>query len=99
MALLYPNLMAVPGNACHPTWRTAGMGIYRMWRDAGYGVGAIVIDLVMQGIYPEAAFYHGRADVRLRRGRLPVDGRDPSRLRYAHPTCAVFTQGRSAADD
>jgi predicted MFS family arabinose efflux permease len=33
------------------------MGVYRMWRDAGYGVGAIVIGLVMQGIHPEAAFY------------------------------------------
>ncbi|MFB6222615.1 MAG: MFS transporter [Haloarcula sp.] len=57
MALLYPNLMTVPGDACHPTWRASGMGVYRMWRDAGYGVGAIVIGLVMQGIALEAAFY------------------------------------------
>ncbi|MFC7156639.1 MFS transporter [Halomarina halobia] len=57
MALLYPNLMTVPGDACHPTWRSSGMGVYRMWRDAGYGVGAIVIGLTMQGVNPEAAFY------------------------------------------
>ena len=57
MALLYPNLMTVPGDACHPTWRSSGMGVYRMWRDAGYGVGAIVIGLAMQGVNSEAAFY------------------------------------------
>lgn len=47
MALLYPNLMTVPGDACHPTWRTSGMDVYRMWRDAGYGVGAVLIGLIM----------------------------------------------------
>lgn len=30
MALLYPNLMTVPSDAAHPTWRSAGMGVYRM---------------------------------------------------------------------
>lgn len=57
MALLYPNLMTVPGDACHPTWRATGMGVYRMWRDAGYGVGAIVIGFAMQVATIEAAFY------------------------------------------
>jgi MFS family permease len=57
MALLYPNLMTVPGDACHPTWRATGMGVYRMWRDAGYGVGAILIGLAMEIVTIEAAFY------------------------------------------
>lgn len=57
MALLYPNLMTVPGDACHPSWRATGMGVYRMWRDAGYGVGAILIGLAMQLATIEAAFY------------------------------------------
>jgi MFS family permease len=57
MALLYPNLMTVPGDACHPTWRATGMGVYRMWRDAGYGVGAILIGLTMEIVTVEAAFY------------------------------------------
>ncbi|WP_132061245.1 MFS transporter [Halorussus amylolyticus] len=57
MALLYPNLMTVPSDAAHPTWRSAGMGVYRMWRDAGYGVGAIVIGLSMEFVNAEAAFY------------------------------------------
>ncbi|QLD89643.1 MFS transporter [Natronomonas salina] len=57
MALLYPNLMTVPSDAAHPTWRSAGMGVYRMWRDAGYGVGAILIGLSMEFVNIEAAFY------------------------------------------
>jgi MFS family permease len=57
MALLYPNLMTVPGDACHPSWRATGMGVYRMWRDAGYGVGAIVIGLVMEVASVAAAFH------------------------------------------
>ena len=57
MALLYPNLMTVPGDAAHPTWRAAGMGVYRMWRDVGYGVGAILIGLSMEFVNAESAFY------------------------------------------
>ena len=57
MALLYPNLMTVPSDAAHPTWRSAGMGVYRMWRDSGYGVGAILIGLSMEFVSTEAAFY------------------------------------------
>ncbi|WP_276256171.1 MFS transporter [Halomontanus rarus] len=57
MALLYPNLMTVPSDAAHPTWRSAGMGVYRMWRDAGYAVGAILIGLTMEFVNAEAAFY------------------------------------------
>jgi MFS family permease len=57
MALLYPNLMTVPSDAAHPTWRSAGMGVYRMWRDSGYAVGAILIGLTMEFVSPEAAFY------------------------------------------
>ncbi|RKD85929.1 MFS transporter [Halopiger aswanensis] len=57
MALLYPNLMTVPSDAAHPTWRSAGMGVYRMWRDSGYGIGAILIGLTMQFVNTEAAFY------------------------------------------
>ena len=57
MALLYPNLMTVPSDAAHPTWRSAGMGVYRMWRDAGYAVGAVLIGLSMEFVGAEAAFY------------------------------------------
>ena len=43
MALLYPNLSAAVADIAHPDWRGSAIGIYRFWRDLGYGVGAIVL--------------------------------------------------------
>ncbi|WP_254538809.1 MFS transporter [Halomarina litorea] len=57
MALLYPNLITVVGDAAHPSWRATGLGVYRMWRDAGYGFGAIVIGVTADLVSTEAAFY------------------------------------------
>lgn len=57
MALLYPTLITVVGDAAHPTWRATGLGVYRMWRDAGYGVGAIVIGVTADLASMQAAFY------------------------------------------
>lgn len=41
MALLYPNLSAAVADISHPAWRGSAMGIYRFWRDLGYGIGAL----------------------------------------------------------
>lgn len=43
MALLYPNLSAAVADIAHPNWRASAIGIYRFWRDLGYGVGALVL--------------------------------------------------------
>jgi MFS family permease len=41
MALLYPNLSAAIADISHPNWRGTAIGIYRFWRDLGYGIGAL----------------------------------------------------------
>lgn len=41
MALLYPNLSAAVADIAHPSWRASAIGIYRFWRDLGYGIGAL----------------------------------------------------------
>ena len=41
MAMLYPNLSAAVADIAHPTWRASAIGIYRFWRDLGYGIGAL----------------------------------------------------------
>ena len=41
-ALVYPSLMAAVSDATHPTWRSAALGVYRFWRDAGYALGALI---------------------------------------------------------
>ncbi len=41
-ALVYPTLLAVIGDAARPPDRATSVGIYRLWRDSGYAVGALV---------------------------------------------------------
>jgi len=41
-ALVYPTLLAAVGDVAHPAWRARAVGVYRLWRDAGFAVGALV---------------------------------------------------------
>lgn len=41
-AMVYPTLLAVVGDVAHPAWRARAVGVYRLWRDSGYAVGALV---------------------------------------------------------
>ena len=45
-ALVYPTLLAAIGDVAHPSWRASAVGIYRLWRDLGYAVGAVVAGVV-----------------------------------------------------
>lgn len=45
-AMVYPTLLAAVGDVAHPTWRGSAVGIYRLWRDSGYAVGAILAGLL-----------------------------------------------------
>jgi MFS family permease len=57
MALLYPTLIAAIGDASAPEWRASALGVYRMWRDSGYALGALIIGLSMDLFGVEASFY------------------------------------------
>lgn len=46
MALLYPTLSAAVSDIAHPDWRGSAIGIYRFWRDLGYGIGALLLGAV-----------------------------------------------------
>ncbi len=41
-AMVYPTLLAAIGDVAHPLWRARAVGVYRLWRDSGYAVGAVV---------------------------------------------------------
>ena len=41
-ALVYPTLLAVIGDAARTPDRATSVGIYRLWRDSGYAVGALI---------------------------------------------------------
>jgi len=45
-AMVYPTLLAVIGDVAHPAWRARSIGIYRLWRDGGFAVGAVLAGLV-----------------------------------------------------
>jgi MFS family permease len=41
-AMVYPTLLAAIGDVAHPSWRASAVGVYRLWRDLGYAVGALL---------------------------------------------------------
>jgi MFS family permease len=45
-ALVYPTLLAAVSDVAHPSWRASAVGAYRLWRDGGYAVGALVAGLL-----------------------------------------------------
>ncbi|WP_212744159.1 MFS transporter [Ramlibacter sp. 2FC] len=58
MAMLYPNLSAAVADIAHPSWRASAIGIYRFWRDLGYGIGALGLGAAAAlGGHLESAFW------------------------------------------
>nr|WP_255770679.1 MFS transporter [Pseudarthrobacter sulfonivorans] len=45
-AMVYPTLLAAIGDVAHPHWRARSVGIYRLWRDGGFAVGALLSGLI-----------------------------------------------------
>jgi MFS family permease len=41
-ALVYPTLLAAVGDVAHPAWRARAVGVYRLWRDGGFAIGALL---------------------------------------------------------
>ncbi len=45
-AMVYPTLLATIGDVAHPSWRATAVGVYRLWRDGGYALGALLAGLI-----------------------------------------------------
>jgi MFS family permease len=56
-ALVYPTLLAVIGDVARIPDRATSVGIYRLWRDAGYAVGAIVAGVIADAAGFSAAIF------------------------------------------
>ncbi len=56
-AMVYPTLLAAIGDVAHPAWRARSVGVYRLWRDAGFAVGALLAGVLADAISVEAAIY------------------------------------------
>lgn len=56
-AMVYPTLLAAIGDIAHPSWRASAVGVYRLWRDLGYAIGALVAGLTADAFGLQAAMW------------------------------------------
>ena len=56
-AMVYPTLLAAVGDVAHPAWRASSVGVYRLWRDAGFAVGALLAGVVADLVGLTAAIW------------------------------------------
>ena len=76
-AMVYPTLLAAIGDVAHPSWRASSVGVYRLWRDLGYAVGAL-----FAGIASDAL---GSAEMSQRMRASRSDGMDGKSRRVTLP--------------
>lgn len=56
-AMVYPVLLAAIGDVAHPKWRATSMGVYRLWRDLGYAIGALLAGIISDLLGMAAAIH------------------------------------------
>jgi MFS family permease len=56
-AMVYPTLLAAIGDVALPSWRASAVGVYRLWRDLGYAIGALVAGVTADAIGLSAAMW------------------------------------------
>lgn len=49
-AMVYPTLLAAIGDVAHPSWRASAVGVYRLWRDGGYALGALLSGVIADSL-------------------------------------------------
>jgi MFS family permease len=106
-AMVYPTLLAAIGDVAHPSWRATAVGVYRLWRDGGYALGAILAGVLADrfGITPAvwaiAALTAASGvvvAVRMYETHRPAPGRPgPPTGQTATPSRAAAASGNVAA--
>jgi len=56
-AFVYPTLLAAIGDVAQPSWRASSVGVYRLWRDLGYAIGAVLAGLAADAFGLSAAMW------------------------------------------
>ena len=49
--------LATIGDVAAPAWRASSVGVYRLWRDLGYAVGAVVAGLTADSLGLKGAMW------------------------------------------
>jgi MFS family permease len=55
--MVYPTLLAAIGDSAHPGWRASAVGVYRLWRDLGYAIGALLAGVTADVFGTRAAIW------------------------------------------
>jgi len=84
-ALVYPTLLATIADVAHPDWRASAVGVYRLWRDSGYAIGALLAGVLADlfgvswaiGVIAGVTFLSGVVASRVMRETLPSRRKSP----------------------
>ena len=49
-AMVYPTFLATIAEKTHPVDRAKSIGVFRLWRDLGYAIGAILTGLIADSL-------------------------------------------------
>ena len=57
-AVVYPTFLAAIADYTHPQQRANSIGVFRLWRDLGYAIGAILTGIIADcwGVLPSVSF-------------------------------------------
>jgi len=56
-AMVYPTLLAAIADVAHPSWRASAVGVYRLWRDLGYAIGALLAGITADAFGLDVAIW------------------------------------------
>ena len=84
-ALVYPTLLAAVSDVVHPDWRASAVGVYRLWRDSGYAIGALLAGVLADlfgvswamGVIGVVTFLSGVVVSAVMRETLPAQRKAP----------------------
>ena len=94
-AMVYPTLLAMIGDVAHPSWRASAVGVYRLWRDGGYALGALLAGLVADffgirwAISSVGALTVMSGLIATLTMRETLPGRDPAQRELPHPAVLI----------
>ena len=94
-AMVYPTLLAAIGDVAHPSWRASAVGVYRLWRDLGYAIGALLAGVtadafgldVAMWVIAALTFVSGVVSATRMAETLPPGARDSARDRESGRRC------------
>lgn len=55
--MVYPTFLAAIADVADPAWRASAVGVYRLWRDAGFAAGALTVGVIADAANPRAAIW------------------------------------------